>query len=52
MSATLSGSSYNEIAPTTGFAMNIVSLEALTGQIYLAVVIARLVGIHSSQPAR
>lgn len=50
--ATLSGSSYNEIAPTTGFAMNIVSLEALTGQIYLAVVIARLVGIHSSQPAR
>lgn len=46
--ATLSGSSYGEIAPATGFASNAASLEAMTGQIYLAVVIARLVGLHST----
>jgi hypothetical protein len=51
--ATLSGSSYGEIAPATGFASNAASLEAMTGQIYLAVVIARLVGIQAAQaPAR
>jgi hypothetical protein len=46
--ATLSGSSSAEIAPATGFASNAASLEAMAGQIYLAVVIARLVGIYSA----
>jgi hypothetical protein len=48
--ATLSGSSYAGIAPATGFASNVASLEAMTGQIYLAVVIARLVGVQASAP--
>lgn len=50
--ATLSGSSCVEIAPATGFASNAASLEAMTGQIYLAVVIARLVGLHATPPPR
>ena len=50
--ATLSGSSYAEIAPATGFASNAASLEAMTGQIYLAVVIARLVGLYATPPPR
>jgi hypothetical protein len=48
--ATLSGSGYGGIAPATGFASNAASFEAMTGQIYIAVVIARLVGIYSAQP--
>ena len=50
--ATLSGSNYAEVAPATGFACNAASLEAMTGQIYLAVVIARLVGLHATPPPR
>jgi hypothetical protein len=50
--ATLSGSNYAEVAPATGFARNAASLEAMTGQIYLAVVIARLVGLHATPPPR
>ena len=50
--ATLSGSSCAEIAPATGFASNAASLEAMTGQIYLAVVVARLVGLHVTPPPR
>ena len=50
--ATLSGSNYAEIAPATGFACNAASLEAMTGQVYLAVVIARLVGLHAIPPPR
>jgi hypothetical protein len=38
--------------PATGFASNVASLEAMTGQIYLAVVIARLVGLHATPPPR
>jgi hypothetical protein len=48
--ATLSGSNYAEIAPATGFARNAASLEAMTGQIFLAVVVARLVGLHVTPP--
>jgi hypothetical protein len=44
--ATLSGSNCAEIAAATGFARNAASLEAMAGQIYLAVVVARLVGLH------
>jgi hypothetical protein len=48
--ATLSGTSFGDLAPTSGFASNAASLEAMTGQIYLAVVIARLVGIQAATP--
>jgi hypothetical protein len=44
--ATLSGSNCAEVTPATGFARNAASLEAMTGQIFLAVVVARLVGLH------
>ncbi len=50
--ATLSGSNYAEVAPATGFARNAASLEALAGQIYLAAVVARLVGMHVTPPPR
>ncbi|HZW34784.1 MAG TPA: hypothetical protein VFF52_28935 [Isosphaeraceae bacterium] len=50
--ATLSGSNCAEVTPATGFARNAASLEAMTGQIYLAVVIARLVGLHVTPPPR
>jgi len=49
---TLSGTSYPEITPATGFASNAASLLAMTGQIYLAVVIARLVGLQASPASR
>ena len=48
--ATLSGSNCAEIAPASGFARNAASLEAMTGQIFLAVVVARLVGLHVTPP--
>jgi hypothetical protein len=48
--ATLSGAGYGEVAAATGFAANAASLEAMAGQIYLAVVIARLVGLHATPP--
>ena len=50
--ATLSGSNCADVAPATAFARNAASLEAITGQIYLAVVVARLVGLHVTPPAR
>jgi len=50
--ATLSGSNCAEIAPATGFARNAASLEAMAGQIYLAVVVARLVGLHVTPQPR
>jgi hypothetical protein len=50
--ATLSGSNCAEVAPATGFARNAASLEAMAGQVYLAVVVARLVGLHVTPPPR
>lgn len=50
--ATLSGASDASIGPSTGFASNAASLEAMSGQICLAVVIARLVGLYSSRSSR
>ena len=47
--STLSGSSFTEIAPATSFAGNVVSFEAMAGQFYLAVVIARLVGLYTTE---
>ena len=50
--ATRSGSNRAEAAPATGCARNAASLEAMTGQIFLAVVVARLVGLHVTPPPR
>jgi hypothetical protein len=40
---------YGEITPTSGAARSFSALEAIIGQLYLAVTVARLVGIHISQ---
>jgi hypothetical protein len=48
--ATLSGSDYGGLSAANEFSAIASSLEAMMGQIYLAVVIARLVGIQSSPP--
>lgn len=40
---------YGDLVPANGFANMCASLQAMTGQVYLAVVIARLVGIQSNQ---
>jgi hypothetical protein len=48
--STLSGTGYGGVTAAGGFATIVASLEAIIAQIYLAVVIARLVGIQSAQP--
>lgn len=50
--ATLSSSGYEGLVAATPFANVCMSLEAMTGQVYLAVVIARLVGMQAVPPAR
>jgi hypothetical protein len=51
--AKLSGSGETDLAPATDFARIATALEAMTGQIYIAVVIARLVALAAhSQPSR
>lgn len=40
---------YGDISPVTSQARNITVLEALVGQMYVAILIARLVAIHTSQ---
>jgi len=37
---------YGDISPISAFARNLSILEAATGQIFLTVFIARLVGLH------
>jgi len=44
---TLSGAVGGDLAPAISFATMLASLEAMMGQIYMAVVIARLVGMQS-----
>jgi hypothetical protein len=46
----LTSSGSEDLAPATGFARISVCLEALSGQVYLAVVIARLVGMQADHP--
>jgi hypothetical protein len=46
---TLTTVGYGDVVPITNAARSFAILEAITGQIYLAVLIARLVGMHSSQ---
>jgi len=40
---------YGEITPTSDIARSLALLEAVIGQIYLVVLVARLVGIHIAQ---
>jgi hypothetical protein len=48
--ATLTGTGQGGLEAANGFAKMAASLEAMSAQVYLAVVIARLVGITSSSP--
>jgi hypothetical protein len=49
---TLTTLGYGDILPLTSPARNFAILEAVIGQIYLTVLVARLVGIHISQSMR
>ena len=49
--ATLTGTGRGDLEPANGFAVMAASLEAMSAQVYLAVVIARLVGLQASSPA-
>ena len=46
---TLTTLGYGDIAPVSGPARSLAMLEAVTGQMYIAVLIARLVGTHITQ---
>ena len=46
---TLTTLGYGDITPLSNPAKSLVMLEAIVGQMYIAVLIARLVGIHISQ---
>jgi hypothetical protein len=49
---TLTTLGYGDIAPLSGAARAFATLEAMVGQIYLTVLIARLVGAHIAQSSR
>jgi hypothetical protein len=44
--ATLTTLGYGDIVPTSPMSRMLASIEAITGQLYLAVLVARLVGMH------
>jgi hypothetical protein len=46
--STLSGAGGGDLSPATSFATMLTCLEAMTGQVFMAVVIARLVGVQSA----
>src|SRR5262249_52177362 len=46
----LTATGFGDLAPASGFATVIANLEAMSAQVYLAVVIARLVGMQAAQP--
>jgi hypothetical protein len=46
---TLATVGYGDIVPLTAPARSLAVLEAVTGQLYLAITIARLVGVHASR---
>lgn len=46
---TLTTLGYGDIGPVTPWARMLAAIEAIIGQIYLAVLVARLVGLHISQ---
>jgi hypothetical protein len=47
--ATLTTLGYGDIVPTSALSRMLATLEAVIGQLYLAVLVARLVGLHISQ---
>ena len=49
---TLTTVGYGDMTPISGPARSFAVLEAMMGQLYLAVLIARLVGMHIAQPRR
>ncbi len=49
---TLTTLGYGDIVPTSATARMLAAAEAVTGQLYLAVLVARLVGLHISQSPR
>jgi len=49
---TLTTLGYGDMTPISGPARSLALLEAMMGQLYLAVLIARLVGIHIAQSSR
>jgi hypothetical protein len=46
---TLSTLGYGDITPLTSLARSLSAMEAITGQLFIAVLIARLVGVHVAQ---
>ena len=48
---TLSTVGYGDIAPASSVARMLAMMEAITGTLYMAVLVARLVSLHSSAPA-
>ena len=48
---TLTTLGYGDITPVTWLTRNLAVLEALIGQIFLTVLIARLVGLHTTSPS-
>lgn len=49
---TLTTLGYGDITPANSISRTMASFEAIMGQIYLAVLVARLVGLHTSQSFR
>lgn len=49
--ATLTGTGWGDIEPANGFVNMLASLEAMSAQVYLAVVVARLVGMQAMPSA-
>jgi hypothetical protein len=47
--ATLTTLGYGDIVPVSPVARTLATLEAITGQLYLAVLVARLVGLHIAE---
>jgi voltage-gated potassium channel len=50
--ATLTTLGYGDIVPQSAPAQTFCYLEAIVGQVFLTVLVARLVGMHISQPSR
>jgi hypothetical protein len=49
---TLSTLGYGDITPLTPLARSLSAMEAVTGQLFIAVLLARLVGMHIAQKQR
>jgi voltage-gated potassium channel len=49
---TLTTVGFGDIVPQNSYARTVVSIEAISGQIYMTVIVARLVGLHLSRSIR